>query len=656
MVSTQGFNALLKIVEEPPEHLVFIFATTEPDKVLTTIRSRTHHYPFRLIPPATLRALLERLCAEERVTVAPAVFPLVVRAGGGSARDSLSVLDQLLAGAGPEGVTYQAAVDLLGVTDAALLDEMVDALAAGDGAAVFGAVDKVVEAGHDPRRFAADLLQRLRDLVILAQVPTAAGSGLIDAPDDEVAGMVAQAERLGPATAARFAEILHAGLIDMRGTTTPRLTLELMCARMLLPGTQGDGPVLQRLERLERRLAIGGEPTRPAEPARDRSGSGPVDSPRSTPDGSSPERSRAGQVKPGRSKGSRSASSADDLEPELSSPATAASHEMGGSAATARPARPSDVGPSGPSSASGTPRPEAPDLGLPAPPTLTHRAGGPVPAARGDAPASAPSGRPAAHPPTGGQAAERPPAGAAAPPNSHESAGASGPAAAGSVPSSSAGSTAAGPASAGSASAGSASAESISGEPREGRTTPAAAAGPLDATDVRRVWPEVLTAVQRRRRTTQILLESATVARVDGNVLMLTMPSAGMARRVVETANADLLRSALHEVLGVDWLIRCDSGDGNPAAATGSRSGRSGPAGPNRPGSGAVGARSGGGGGQHRSSPSADDIPPPEAPPEDEEIPDNYRDEPPSGAARVTDPEEAAIELLASQFGATRID
>ena len=159
MVSTQGFNALLKIVEEPPEHLVFIFATTEPDKVLTTIRSRTHHYPFRLIPPATLRGLLERLCTEEKVIVEPAVLPLVVRAGGGSARDSLSVLDQLLAGAGPEGVTYRAAVALLGVTDAALLDEMVDALAAGDGAAVFGAVDKVVEAGHDPRRFAADLLR-----------------------------------------------------------------------------------------------------------------------------------------------------------------------------------------------------------------------------------------------------------------------------------------------------------------------------------------------------------------------------------------------------------------------------------------------------------------------------------------------------------------
>ncbi len=268
MVTTQGFNALLKIVEEPPEHLVFIFATTEPDKVLTTIRSRTHHYPFRLIPPATLRTLLEKLCAEESVAVAPAVFPLVIRAGGGSARDSLSVLDQLLAGAGPEGVTYAEAVALLGVTDAALLDEMVDALAAADGAAVFGAVDKVVEAGHDPRRFAADLLQRLRDLVILAQVPQAAGNGLIDAPEDQLTAMVAQAERLGAATAARFAELLHTGLIEMRGTTTPRLTLELMCARMLLPAAAlGDGALLQRLERIERRLAIAADGAAPEPPA-----------------------------------------------------------------------------------------------------------------------------------------------------------------------------------------------------------------------------------------------------------------------------------------------------------------------------------------------------------------------------------------------------
>ncbi len=236
MVTPQGFNALLKIVEEPPEHLVFIFATTEPDKVLTTIRSRTHHYPFRLIAPTTLRTLLEKLCAEEKVTVEPAVFPLVIRAGGGSARDSLSMLDQLLAGAGPEGVTYRHAVALLGVTDAALLDEMVDALAAADGASVFGAVDRVVEAGHDPRRFAADLLQRLRDLLILDAVPDAAAKGLIDSPEDQLESMQGQAERLGVATLTRLAEVMHTGLVEMRGTTSPRLVLELMCARMLLPG------------------------------------------------------------------------------------------------------------------------------------------------------------------------------------------------------------------------------------------------------------------------------------------------------------------------------------------------------------------------------------------------------------------------------------
>jgi DNA polymerase-3 subunit gamma/tau len=197
MVTTQGFNALLKIVEEPPEHLVFIFATTEPDKVLTTIRSRTHHYPFRLIAPSILRSMLERLCAQEGAVVEPAVLPLVIRAGGGSARDTLSMLDQLLAGAGPEGVTYRSAVALLGVTDAALLDEVVDALAAGDGGSVFGAVDRVIEAGHDPRRFATDLLQRLRDLVILSAVPEAGAKGLIDAPTDQLEAMTAQADRLG---------------------------------------------------------------------------------------------------------------------------------------------------------------------------------------------------------------------------------------------------------------------------------------------------------------------------------------------------------------------------------------------------------------------------------------------------------------------------
>ncbi|WP_189221355.1 DNA polymerase III subunit gamma and tau [Saccharothrix coeruleofusca] len=253
MVTTQGFNALLKIVEEPPEHLIFIFATTEPDKVLPTIRSRTHHYPFRLIPPGAMRALLERNCAAEGVPVEPAVFPLVIRAGGGSARDTQSVMDQLLSGAGPEGVTYERAISLLGVTDVALIDDVVDGLAAGDGAAVFGTVDRLVEAGHDPRRFASDLLDRLRDLVLLRAVPDAAERGLVSAPEDELAKMVAQAQNIGPATLTRYAEVLHQGLTEMRGATAPRLLLELVCARMLLPSaSDAESAVLQRVERLEK--------------------------------------------------------------------------------------------------------------------------------------------------------------------------------------------------------------------------------------------------------------------------------------------------------------------------------------------------------------------------------------------------------------------
>ncbi|HEV7450845.1 MAG TPA: DNA polymerase III subunit gamma and tau [Pseudonocardiaceae bacterium] len=257
MVTTQGFNALLKIVEEPPEHLVFVFATTEPEKVLATIRSRTHHYPFRLLPPSTMRGLLEQVCAEEGVHVEPAVYPLVIRAGGGSARDSLSVLDQLLAAAGTEGITYSRAVALLGVTDVTLIDDMVCALAAQDGATVFATIDRLVEAGHDPRRFASDLLQRFRDLVLLRVAPEPARHGLVDAPEDQLATMTTQAEALGAGSLTRFAEITHNGLTEMRGATAPRLLLELLCARMLLPAaTEGDGAVLHRLERLERRLTI----------------------------------------------------------------------------------------------------------------------------------------------------------------------------------------------------------------------------------------------------------------------------------------------------------------------------------------------------------------------------------------------------------------
>ncbi|GAA2675119.1 hypothetical protein GCM10010412_056620 [Nonomuraea recticatena] len=253
MVTREGFNALLKLVEEPPPHLKFIFATTEPEKVIGTIKSRTHHYPFRLMPPATLKTLMEEILSSESVPYEPTALPLVVRAGAGSARDSLSILDQLLAGADDDGITYAKAVSLLGYTDGDLLDEVVDAFARRDGAAVFQTVNRVIEGGHDPRRFAADLLERFRDLVILANVPEAATSGLLDRPADELERLVAQASSMGPAELTRAAELFNAGLTEMRGATSPRLLLELMCARVLLPGAaQGEGALLARLERLER--------------------------------------------------------------------------------------------------------------------------------------------------------------------------------------------------------------------------------------------------------------------------------------------------------------------------------------------------------------------------------------------------------------------
>ncbi|MBR7831444.1 DNA polymerase III subunit gamma and tau, partial [Actinospica sp. MGRD01-02] len=253
MVSSAGFNALLKVVEEPPPHLKFIFATTEPEKVIGTIRSRTHHYPFRLVPPGTLRDYLELLCTQEGIKVEPEVLPLVVRAGAGSVRDSLSVMDQLLAGADENGVSYQNAAALLGYTDAALLDEAVSALAAQSGGAAFEIVDRVVEGGHDPRRFLGDLLERLRDLVILNAVPDAATKGLISAPPDRLARMSEQAAAFGPAELSRAADLANTGLTEMRGATAPRLLLELVFARILLPGGEESARSLAaRLERLER--------------------------------------------------------------------------------------------------------------------------------------------------------------------------------------------------------------------------------------------------------------------------------------------------------------------------------------------------------------------------------------------------------------------
>ena len=255
MVTTAGFNALLKIVEEPPDHLIFVFATTEPEKVLPTIRSRTHHYPFRLLAPRTMRSLLERICEQEGVEVDETVYPLVIRAGGGSPRDTLSVLDQLLAGADGNRVLYPRALALLGATDVALIDDAIDALAAGDAAALFGAVEGVIDAGHDPRRFATDLLERFRDLIVLQAVPDAAARGVVDAPGDVLDRMRDQAARIGAGTLTRYAEVVHAGLGEMRGATAPRLLLEVVCARLLLPSASDtESALLQRLERIETRL------------------------------------------------------------------------------------------------------------------------------------------------------------------------------------------------------------------------------------------------------------------------------------------------------------------------------------------------------------------------------------------------------------------
>ncbi|MBQ1081824.1 DNA polymerase III subunit gamma and tau [Nocardiopsis sp. B62] len=267
MVTREGFNALLKLVEEPPPHLKFVFATTEPEKVIGTIRSRTHHYPFRLIPPSTLRELMEDLLKQEEVSYDPSALPLVVRAGAGSARDTLSVLDQLIAGSDEGGITREGAVSLLGYTDSSLLGEMVDALGARDGAAAFGLVDRVVEGGHDPRRFTTDLLECFRDLVVLAAVPDALDKGLVNVSPESVEQMKDQAARLGPATLSRAAEILNQGLTEMRGATAPRLLLELMCSRILLPATDGDQgtALLARLEQMERRMASGA--LAPAAPA-----------------------------------------------------------------------------------------------------------------------------------------------------------------------------------------------------------------------------------------------------------------------------------------------------------------------------------------------------------------------------------------------------
>lgn len=259
MVTKDGFNALLKVVEEPPAHVKFIFATTEPEKVISTIRSRTHHYPFRLVPPAQMLEYLQQMCASENVKVEEGVLSLVVKSGGGSVRDSLSLLDQLIAGSDESKVTYERAVGLLGYTDSALLDLVIDAFAAGDSASVFSAVDKVIQSGQDPSRFVEDLLERIRDLIVVGSVGLAAKNVLRDVPADQLERMRLQVEKFGRAELNYAADVIAEGLTRMNGATSPKLQLELMVAKILVPAQdQSETGSLARIERLERRIGLGG--------------------------------------------------------------------------------------------------------------------------------------------------------------------------------------------------------------------------------------------------------------------------------------------------------------------------------------------------------------------------------------------------------------
>ncbi|GGN34429.1 DNA polymerase-3 subunit gamma/tau [Actinoplanes campanulatus] len=534
MVSSAGFNALLKLVEEPPDYVKFIFATTEPDKVLGTIRSRTHHYPFRLIPPAVLRPYLQQLTDAEGVTVEPSVFPLVVRAGGGSARDSLSILDQLIAGSGPEGVTYHRAVALLGVTDVTLIDEMCDALATGDGAAAYATIDRVAEAGHEPRRFASDLLERLRDLIILQQVPDAVAKGLIDGPADQLEAMAGQADRLGAATLSRCADILHNGLVDMRGTTAPRLLLELLTARMLLPGAEASSSaLLQRLERLERGVTLA-----PSAPI---AASGTASAPVGAAGPSASDEVRGGH--PPADDASRGAAAGGGAKAAAMAAARAASSRPG----------PTVVRPVSPAAPAAQAVPAQP---VTSPAVPGQAAGGHLDSTQGAVAA------PHADSTQGAS-------GAVAAPHADPAQGASGAAAAAHAASSSAPSVAEQADVPGSAEDGS--------EPDwNGVADGRGAAGPVeDEYDeeppwddepsaprasgferVRAVWDQ-LGQSNQRVRTAQS--HGVALSRVDGQEVVITAPTAGLVARM-RNLN-DLLADEFAKALGGRWQVRCEVGD-----------------------------------------------------------------------------------------------
>lgn len=526
MVTPAGFNALLKVVEEPPEHLKFIFATTEPEKVIGTIRSRTHHYPFRLVPPGTLRSYLAEVCGKENSPVEDGVLPLVVRAGAGSVRDSMSVMDQLLAGAGDDGVTYAMATSLLGYTDGSLLDSIVDAFAAGDGAAAFEVVDRVVEGGNDPRRFVADLLERLRDLVILAAVPDAGDKGLIDAPADVVERMQAQAAVFGAAELSRAADLVNEGLTEMRGATSPRLQVELICARVLLPAAFDDERSFQaRLDRLERGASFA------------TAGSGPALG--YVP---GPEAHASGAGLPAGGPAAARAAVRGEALPPGPVPAEAPQAAAPGvaEAPTAVPAAPQPQAPQPHASQAQPPQPQqAPAAGSGAAP------GGARPGAW---PTASPAGGGA-----GGADAARRPGGwptAAAP---------------GRTPVPQAPVQTPAPAT-----------------PAPGPAASVPAPGGQDmaqgAAQVRNMWPDILEAVKNRRRFTWILLsQNAQVTGFDGSTLQLGFLNAGARDTFASSGSEEVLKQALAEQFNATWRVDAvvdPSGGGGTPPSSGGGGGR----------------------------------------------------------------------------------
>lgn len=529
MVTPAGFNALLKVVEEPPEHLKFIFATTEPEKVIGTIRSRTHHYPFRLVPPGTLRGYLAEVCGKENSFVEDGVLPLVVRAGAGSVRDSMSVMDQLLAGAGDDGVTYAMATSLLGYTDGSLLDSVIDAFASGDGAAAFEVVDRVIEGGNDPRRFVADLLERLRDLVILAAVPDAGEKGLIDAPVDVVERMQAQASVFGAAELSRAADLVNEGLTEMRGATSPRLQVELICARVLLPAAFDDERSLQaRLDRLERGAAsfaaAGPGPAVGYVPGPEAHGAG-VGMPAGGAGG--PAAARAAV------RGDVPAGPPADLPSAAPAPVAA------------EPAAPPAVRPTQPAAPQ-----EAPPAQQPAAPAGQRPGAWPAAAGAGSGAGGAetarrPGGWPTASTPGSGVPQTPAPAPVqAAPPQAAPAPAAQAPASGG----------------------------------------PGMAQG---AAQVRNMWPDILEAVKNRRRFTWILLsQNAQVTGFDGSTLQIGFLNAGARDTFSSSGSEEVLKQALAEQFNAKWRVESvvdPSGGGGQPPQTGGGGGGRPPAAPYQP-------------------------------------------------------------------------